>query len=138
MDRFQEMQIFVRIVERRSFTHAAEDLQLPRATVTNALKRLEQRLGARLLERTTRQVKPTLDGEAYHRRCVHLLAELEDADSAFLNAVPKGMLRVNLQGTLARHFVIPALPAFLERFPEIELHIGEGDRLVDLVREGID
>lgn len=138
MDRFQEMQIFVRIVERRSFTRAADDLQVPRATVTNAMKRLENRLGARLLERTTRQVNPTLDGEAYYRRCVQLLADMEETEGSFRNAVPKGMLRVNLQGTLARHFVVPALPAFLRRYPNIELHIGEGDRLVDLVREGID
>ncbi|WP_151637951.1 LysR family transcriptional regulator [Noviherbaspirillum aerium] len=138
MDRFQEMQIFIRIVERRSFTHAAEDLQLPRATVTNAIKRLEDRLGTRLLERTTRVVMPTLDGEAYHQRCVRLLADLEETEAAFGKAKPKGLLRVNLQGTLARHFVIPALPAFLKRYPEIELQIGEGDRLVDLVREGVD
>lgn len=138
MDRFQEMQIFVRIVERRSFTRAADDLQVPRATVTNAMKRLENRLGARLLDRTTRQVNPTLDGDAYYRRYVQLLADMEETEGSFRNAVPKGMLRVNLQGTLARHFVVPALPAFLRRYPNIELHIGEGDRLVDLVREGID
>lgn len=138
MDRFQEMQIFVRIVERRSFTQAADDLQLPRATVTNAIKRLEQRLGIRLLERTTRSVTPTLDGEAYHQRCARLLTDLEETEAAFRNAPAKGLLRVNLQGTLARHFVIPALPEFLRRYPAIELQIGEGDRLVDLVREGID
>lgn len=138
MDRFEEMRIFVRVMERRSFTQAAEDLQVPRATVTNAVKRLEERLGTRLLERTTRSVSPTLDGEAYYQRCVRLLTDMEDAEGAFKNAAPKGLLRVNLQGTLARHFVVPALPEFLERYPGIELHIGEGDRLVDLVREGID
>jgi DNA-binding transcriptional LysR family regulator len=138
MDRFQEMQIFVRIVERRSFTKAADDLHLPRATVTNAMKRMEERLGARLLDRTTRQVNPTLDGEAYYNRCLRLLADMEEAEGSFRDAAPKGLLRVNLQGTLARHFVIPALPAFLARYPALELSIGEGDRLVDLVREGID
>jgi DNA-binding transcriptional LysR family regulator len=138
MDRFQEMQVFVRIVERRSFTHAADDLRIPRATVTHALKRLEQRLGTRLLDRTTRQVNPTLDGDAYYRRCLHLLADMEDAEGSFHDTAPKGLLRVNLQATLARHFVIPTLPAFFARYPGIELHIGEGDRLVDLVREGID
>ena len=138
MDRFEEMRIFARIMERRSFTVAAEDLQLPRATVTNAIKRLEARLGARLLERTTRTVTPTLDGEAHYQRCLRLLADMDEAESAFRGAAPRGLLRVNLQGTLARHFVVPALPAFLERYPGIELQIGEGDRLVDLVREGID
>ncbi|MGV2905725.1 LysR family transcriptional regulator [Achromobacter sp. AGC25] len=138
MDRFQEMQVFVRIAERRSFSLAAEDLQIPRATVTNLIKRMEKRLGARLLERTTRQVRLTQDGEAYYQRCVRLLADLEEADGAFLNTAPKGLLRVNAQGTLAKYFVMPGLPGFLERYPDIVLHLGEDDRLVDMVREGVD
>jgi DNA-binding transcriptional LysR family regulator len=138
MDRFQEMQVFIRIAERSSFTQAADDLQIPRATVTNLLKRLEERLGTRLLERTTRTVRLTHDGEAFYRRCVRLVADMEEAESSFRHVAPKGLLRVNMQGTLARHFVVPALPAFLAQYPEIELQIGEDDRLVDLVREGID
>lgn len=138
MDRFQEMQVFVRIAERRSFSQAAEDLQIPRATVTNLIKRMEKRLGARLLERTTRQVRLTHDGQAYYQRCVRLLADLEEADGAFLNTAPKGLLRVNAQGTLAKYFVMPGLPGFLERYPDIVLHLGEDDRLVDMVREGVD
>ncbi|AQV93997.1 LysR family transcriptional regulator [Cupriavidus necator] len=138
MDRFQEMQAFVRIAERQSFTQASDDLQIPRATVTNLIKRLEQRLGTRLLERTTRTVRLTHDGEAYYRRCVRLIADLEEAEGSFRNTAPKGLLRVNLQGTLARHFVVPALPDFLAQYPLIELQIGEDDRLVDLVREGVD
>lgn len=138
MDRFQEMQVFVRIAERRSFSQAAEDLQIPRATVTNLIKRMEKRLGARLLERTTRQVRLTHDGDAYYQRCVRLLADLEEADGAFLNTAPKGLLRVNAQGTLAKYFVMPGLPGFLERYPDISVHLGEDDRLVDMVREGVD
>lgn len=138
MDRFQEMQAFVRIAERGSFSLAADDLNIPRPTITNLIKRLEKRLGARLLERTTRQVRQTHDGEAYYARCVRLLADLEDADGAFRNATPKGLLSVNLHGTLARHFVVPALPEFLSRYPDLRLHISEADRLVDLVREGVD
>lgn len=138
MDRFQEMQVFVRIAERGSFSQAAEDLQIPRATVTNLIKRLEQHLGVRLLERTTRHVRMTHDGEAYYHRCVRLLLDLEETESAFRNAPPKGLLRVNLQGTLAKHFVMPALGGFLAQYPDITLHIGEDDRLVDLVREGVD
>lgn len=138
MDRFQEMQVFVRIAERGSFTQAADDLRLPRATVSNLIQRLEARLGVRLLERTTRTVRLTPDGEAYRQRCVGLLADLEEADGLFRQAVPKGLLRVNLQGTLARRFVVPALPAFLARHPQLALQIGDDDRLVDLVREGVD
>ncbi|WP_321844505.1 LysR family transcriptional regulator [Paraburkholderia bannensis] len=138
MDRFQEMQIFTRIVDRRSFTQAAEDLNLPRATVTNSIKRLETRLGVRLLERTTRQVKPTHEGEAYYQRCTRLLADLEETEEAFRDTDPQGRLRVNMQGTLAQYFVMPRLPQFLARYPRIELFIGSGDHFVDLVREGID
>ncbi len=138
MDRFQEMQAFVRIAERQSFTQASEDLRIPRATVTNLIKRVEQRIGTRLLERTTRTVRLTQDGEAYYRRCVRLLADVEEAEGLFRDTAPKGLLRVNLQGTLARHFVVPALPDFLAHHPELTLHIGEDDRLIDLVREGVD
>ncbi|WP_207001617.1 LysR family transcriptional regulator [Trinickia mobilis] len=138
MDRFQEMQVFIRIAERGSFTRAADDLQIPRATVTNLMKRMEERLGTRLLERTTRTVRLTHDGEAFYRRCVRLVADLEEAEGSFRNAAPKGLLRVNVQGTLAKHFVVPALADFVAQYPGIELYIGEDDRLVDLVREGID
>ncbi|WGS54273.1 LysR substrate-binding domain-containing protein [Paraburkholderia sp. D15] len=138
MDRFQEMQVFIRIAERGSFTRAADDLQIPRATVTNLMKRMEERLGARLLERTTRTVRLTHDGEAFYRRCVRLVADMEEAEGSFHNVAPKGLLRVNVQGTLAKYFIVPTLPDFVARYPGIELHIGEDDRLVDLVREGID
>ena len=138
MDRFDAMRVFTRVVERRSFTLAAEDLALPRSTVTDAVKQLEARLGVRLLERTTRQVRPTLDGESYHRRCLSLIADLEDAEAAFGGAKPKGLLRVDVHGTLARHFVMPRLPDFLAEYPGIELYMSEGDRLADLIREGID
>jgi DNA-binding transcriptional LysR family regulator len=138
MDRFDGMRVFTRVVERRSFTLAAEDLGLPRSTVTDAVKQLEARLGVRLLERTTRQVNPTLDGEAHYRRCLALIADLEEAEAAFGGAKPKGLLRVDVHGTLARHFVMPLLSDFLAEYPGIELYMSEGDRLVDLIREGID
>lgn len=138
MDRLDVMRLFTRIVERHSFTVAAQDMAIPRSTATQAIKQLETRLGVRLLQRTTRHVRPTLDGEAYYRRCLAILGEVEDADSAFSDAKPRGQLRVDVHGTLARHFVLPALPAFLSEYPDLKLHLGEGDRLVDLVREGID
>lgn len=138
MDRFDAMRVFTRIVERRSFTLAADDLGLPRSTVTDAIKQLEARLGVRLLQRTTRTVSPTLDGEAYYQRCLAILADIEDAEGAFAGVRPKGPLRVDVHGTLARHFILPNLPAFLAAYPEIAFHMSEGDRLVDLIREGID
>ncbi|CCB63888.1 MULTISPECIES: LysR family transcriptional regulator [unclassified Hyphomicrobium] len=138
MDRFDAMRVFSRVVERRSFTLAAEDMGLPRSTVTDAVKQLEARLGVQLLQRTTRHVSPTLDGEAYYQRCLSILADIEDAEGAFAGAKPKGLLRVDVHGTLGRHFLLPSLPAFLETYPDIEIYISEGDRYVDLVREGID
>ncbi|MEP7042949.1 MAG: LysR family transcriptional regulator [Dokdonella sp.] len=138
MDKFEALRVFTRIVERRSFTLAAHDLGLPRSTATEAVKQLEAQLGVRLLQRTTRHVSPTLDGEAYYRRCLGILGDLEDAEAAFSDAKPRGLLRVDVHGTLARHFMLPGLPAFLAQYPDLQLHIGEGDRLVDLVREGVD
>ncbi|CAN7651493.1 LysR family transcriptional regulator [Pararhizobium sp. LjRoot255] len=138
MDRFEAMRVFTRVMERRSFTLAAEDTGLPRSTVTDAVKQLEARLGVRLLQRTTRQVSPTLDGEAYYRRCLTILSDIEDAEGAFAGAKPKGLLRVDVHGRLARHFVLPGLPEFLKEYPGIQLYMSEGDRLVDLIREGID
>lgn len=132
------MRLFARVVERRSFTGAAQDLGLPRSTATEVLKQLEKRLGVRLLQRTTRQVTPTLDGEAYYRRCLAILADVEEAESAFTGARPSGPLKVDVHGTLARHFLMPGLPRFLAEYPGIQLHLGEGDRLVDLIREGVD
>src|SRR6266850_2113986 len=130
MDRFDAMRVFTRVVERRSFTLAAEDLGLPRTTVTDAIKALEARLGVRLLQRTTRHVSPTLDGEAYYHRCVRLLADLEEAESAFGQAAgnPKGKLRIDLPAALGKRVVIPALADFRRRYPDIELEIGMSDR----------
>ena len=138
MDRINVMRLYVRIVERGSFAQAARDLRIPRPAATHAMQRLESELGVRLLERTTRSVRPTLDGALYHERCVRLLADLDEVENVFRNAEPRGPLRVDMQGTLARFFVIPALPQFIARYPDISLNLSEGDRMVDLVTEGVD
>ncbi|MDU3888916.1 MAG: LysR family transcriptional regulator, partial [Serratia liquefaciens] len=121
MDRIDAMRLFTRVVEQRSFTQAAQDLNLPRSTVTDAIKQLEARLQVRLLQRTTRHVSPTLDGEAYYQRCLTILADIEDAEMAFAGAKPRGLLRIDVHGTLARHFLMPELPDFLTQYPDIEL-----------------
>ncbi|WP_293392920.1 LysR family transcriptional regulator [Nevskia sp.] len=138
MDRFDAMRVFIRIVERRSFSRAADDLGVPRSSVTDAVKGLEARLGVRLLQRTTRQVSPTLDGEAYYQRCVSLIADLEDAEGVFIGAKPFGLVRVDVHGTQARHFLLPGLPRFRAMYPDIRLHFGEAHQPVDLIREGFD
>jgi DNA-binding transcriptional LysR family regulator len=138
MDRIDAMRLFARVVERRSFTLAAQDLAVPRSTATEVVKQLEARLGVRLLQRTTRHVAPTLDGDAYYRHCLKVVAEIEEGEAAFSGAKPSGVLHVDVHGTLARHFMLPGLPRFLERYPDLQLFIGEGDRLVDLIKEGVD
>lgn len=140
MDRFNAMRVFTRIVELGGFAKAADSLQLPRASVTILIKQLEAHLGVQLLQRTTRQVSPTLDGAAYYQRCVQLLTDLEETESVFSNRRqnPRGTLSIDMPSGIGRLIVIPALPAFTARYPQIELEIGLNDRTVDLIREGVD
>lgn len=132
------MQLFVRVVERSSFTNAATDLRLARSTVTEAIKQLEADIGARLLERTTRHVRPTLDGQAFYERCRSILSDVDDAENVFRDVRPRGLLRIDANVLLTRTFLLPRLPEFLALNPLIDIHFGQGDRLVDLVREGVD
>ena len=140
MDRFDTLVLFARIVETGSFSRAAESLNMPRPTATNAIKELETRLGVRLLERTTRQVRTTPDGLAYYERCVHVLTELDDAEASLRHvaANPRGTLRVDMNGTHAMKIVLPNIDRFRAKYPNVGLVVSSGDRLVDLVREGVD
>jgi DNA-binding transcriptional LysR family regulator len=140
LDRLEALQLFIRIVEQGSFSRAAEALGIPRASATHAIKELETRLGTRLLERSTRHVRPTLDGQAYYERCVQVLSDLDDAEAAFghVAASPRGMLRVDMSGSQAGRVVLPRIAEFHALYPDIELMLSSGDRLVDLVREGVD
>ena len=126
MDRFDAMQAFARVVEAGSFTKAAQTLHMSKTTVTQLVQQLEARLRVKLLNRTTRQVKVTADGAAYYERVVRLLADLDDADTSLSSAVasPRGRLRVDVPSPLARLILMPALPAFHARYPEIQLRHG--------------
>ena len=137
MDRLDTLEVFTRIVDRHSFSAAAADMKISRPVATAAIKALEQRLGTRLLQRSTRSVTTTLEGAAYYDRCLAILADVEDADQGANGAVT-GQLRVDVAGNLARTVLLPALPAFLARHPELTVHLSEGERFVDLVREGFD
>ncbi len=138
MDHLKSLRLFTRVIERASFTSAARDVGIPRSTATEVIRQLESRLGARLLDRTTRHVAPTIDGQLFYERCVRVLAELDDAEASLRDSEPHGMLRIDAPGLLTRTFILPALSAFMARYPRIELQIGQTDRLVDLVREGVD
>jgi LysR family transcriptional regulator for bpeEF and oprC len=139
MDIVLAMRVFTRVVETNSFTRAAETLDMPRARVTVTVQALEARLKTRLLQRTTRSLNLTPDGAAYYERCLRVLADIDDIESSFLGKrTPRGRLRVDMPGALGRLVVMPALGEFHERYPEIDLILGLGDKPLDLVQEGID
>ena len=140
MDRFEAMHLFTRIVELGSFSRAAEQLGLPRATATQTIQRLEARLGVRLLERSTRHVRPTAEGAAYNERCLAILADVQDAEGMLLPVAsdPRGPIRIDLTGSFCRLVLMPALPAFCARYPRLTLDIRINNRPIDLVREGVD
>ena len=140
MDRFQAMRLFTRIVEFGSFSRAAENLDLPRASATQIIKQLEAHLGVRLLQRTTRQVRPTLDGDAYYQRCLSILADVDDVEASFSQAAshPQGRIKVDLSVSFGRLVMIPALPDFCARYPQIQVEVSVTDRQIDLIREGVD
>lgn len=140
MDRFDAMQAFARVVEAGSFTRAAETLQLSKTTVTQLVQQLEARLRVRLLHRTTRRLRLTADGAVYYERVLRLLADLEEAEGslAAASAAPRGRLRVDVPTPLARMVLLPALPSFLARYPEIRLDLGVSDRMVDLIGDDVD
>jgi LysR family transcriptional regulator for bpeEF and oprC len=140
MDKLQAMEVFVQVVDAGGFTRAAENMQLPKATVSTLISNLEAALSVKLLNRTTRQVSVTADGAAYYERCLSILADVREAEDSLskTRASPSGRLRVDVPTGLGRNLIIPALPAFFERYPDIQVEIGCSDRLVDLIEEGVD
>ncbi|VVM37527.1 HTH-type transcriptional regulator PgrR [Pseudomonas fluorescens] len=140
MDRFDAMQAFARVVETGSFTKAADTLHMSKTSVTQLVQQLEARLRVKLLNRTTRKVNVTADGAAFYERAVKLLADLDDAETGLsaAAALPRGRLRVDVPSPFARMILMPALPDFHARFPDIQIDMGVSDRIVDLVRENVD
>jgi len=140
MNKLQAMEVFVQVVDTGGFTRASENLKLPKATVSTLIQSLEASLSVKLLNRTTRHVSVTADGAAYYERCIRILSEVRDAeDSVGRNRLsPAGRLRVDAPTGLASTVIIPALPEFFARYPDIQLELGCSDRQVDLVEEGVD
>jgi LysR family transcriptional regulator for bpeEF and oprC len=140
MDRLQAMSVFVRVVDCGGFTRAAEVLRMPKATVTTLVQQLETHLGVKLLNRTTRRVSVTPDGAAYYERCVRILAEVEDTETVLrrTHGAVSGRLRIDVPATFGRRVLMPALPDFVRRYPDVRLEVGCGDRPVDLIEEGVD
>ncbi|MGF6976876.1 LysR family transcriptional regulator for bpeEF and oprC [Paraburkholderia sp. JPY465] len=140
MDRFEAMEIFARVVEANSFTKVSESLDLPRAKVSRTIQALEEHVGVRLLNRSTRQVSVTEDGASFYERCVRILADVADAESSLSNKRenPAGTIRVDTSGTLARSLLLPALDDFYEQYPAIDVRLGLADRNIDLIQDGVD
>ena len=139
MDRLVNLTAFVRVVENGGFTAAARHLNLSTTMVSNHVQELEDRLGARLLNRTTRKVSLTEIGRQYYERSLHILAELDEADRAAgaLNATPRGRLRVHCHPTLAR-FIAPVVTAYLRDNPDVSVDLRRGDQMIDLLEEEFD
>ncbi|WP_434577394.1 LysR family transcriptional regulator [Pseudomonas sp. Z5-35] len=140
MDRFDAMQAFVRVVEAGSFTKAAQTLHMSKTTVTQLVQQLEARLRVKLLNRTTRKVNVTADGAVFYERAIRLLADMDDAETSLSSAqaLPRGRLRVDVPSPLAAIILVPALPAFHARYPDIQIDMGVSDRIVDIIDENVD
>lgn len=140
MQNLQPILIFITVAEMGSFTHAADSLGIQKGRASTAVRKLEEDLGVRLLHRTTRSVQLTEDGRVFHARARDLLAEVDDLHSMFAGdqVALRGRLRVDLPSELARTTFVPALPAFMAAYPELELEMSSTDRQVDLVQEGFD
>jgi LysR family transcriptional regulator for bpeEF and oprC len=139
-DQLAAMRAFARVVEAGTFTRASESLGMPKATLTKLIQMLEAHLRTRLLNRTTRRVTVTADGAAYYERAVQLLADLDELDGSLTTsqAMPKGRIRIDVSASLALLIIIPALPDFHARYPDIQIDIGVTDRPVDLIAENVD
>jgi len=140
MEALQAMQAFARVAELGSFTRAADELGLSRAMVSTHVHRLEKRFALKLLNRTTRKVALTPAGADYLEHCRRVFAELAAAEETLRRAKeqPTGRVRVDVPGSFGRHILLPALPEFLARYPGIDLDLRFNERVVDLVRDGVD
>ena len=140
MNKLELLRTFVRVTELSSFTGAGESLGLPRSTVSEHVQALEELLGTRLLQRTTRKVQATQDGRVLYERSKDLLAHMEELEGLFRQdeAQLTGRIRVDLPNMMARDLILPRLPSFMDAHPLIELEISTTDRQVDLLAEGFD
>ncbi|RON71430.1 LysR family transcriptional regulator [Pseudomonas fluorescens] len=140
MNKLELLRTFVRVSELSSFTLAGENLGLPRSTVSEHVQALEALLGTRLLQRTTRKVQATQDGLVLYERSKDLLSHMDEIESLFRQdeASLVGRIRIDMPNILARRVVMPRLPQFMDRHPNLELEISSTDRRVDLLSEGFD
>lgn len=134
------IRVFIRVVETGGFTRAADALRMPKATVSKLIRNLENHLQTKLLQRTTRSVAVTPEGECYYRRTVKWLAELEQMEGCMTESQssPQGVLRIDVGGSTARQLLLPALPDFFARYPQIQIDLGVSDRQISLINDNAD
>lgn len=138
MERSGELEVFMRVVQTGGFSAAARSLDLTPSAISKLIGRLEARLGARLFVRTTRALTLTEEGQAYHGAGLRIVRELNDADQAVADGAVRGRLRVNASIPFGRMFVAPAIPAFLDRHPEVMVDLSLTDDMVDLLAQRVD
>jgi DNA-binding transcriptional LysR family regulator len=140
MDPLDGIAAFVRVVDSGSFSAAARRLKISKSAVSAQVQRLEERLGIRLLNRTTRRLSVTEAGAAYYRRCAHILTEAEAAEQAAsaLQREPRGTLRISAPDSFGWMHVAPAVPLFLKRYPDLAVDIGLSAAYVNLIEDRLD
>lgn len=140
MDRLTSLLLFVRAAQQGNFTAAARLAGTSPSSISRAVRQLEERLGVRLLNRTTRSIALTEEGLVFFERCRQILGELEEAETVLSQAhlAPTGTLKLNFPAAFGRMHISPALPRFIERYPQLQLEVGFDERQVNLIEQGVD
>lgn len=140
MDKLVAMRTFIQVVDAGTFTRAADMMNLPKSTITRMVQALEKEIGAKLLHRTTRQLCVTEEGAVYYEGAVRVLDQIGQLDQSVTGAgaAPRGRIKVEAAGAVAYNILIPALPDFFERYPQVQVELGVGNRSIDLIAENVD
>jgi len=140
LDKLLAMQTFVQVVDAGTFTRAADVMRMPKSTVTRMVQALEKEVGAKLLHRTTRQLSVTQEGAIYYEGALRLINELGQLEHrvAGATAVPIGRIKVEAPGAIVYSVLLPGLPAFFERYPQVQVELGVGNRTIDLIADHVD
>jgi DNA-binding transcriptional LysR family regulator len=140
MSRWTGIDEFVQVVETGGFTAAARALGVSKAHISKQVRQLEDRLGTRLLHRTTRRQALTEAGEQFYQRCTQLIGELDELSAALGEAqeIPSGRLRISVAGAFAERYLAPACAEFMSRYPRVQIELMFDNRIVDLIEEGFD
>lgn len=140
MEQIDRMRVYLAVADLKSFTKAADNLNLPKSSVSSAIQQMEKELGTQLFQRSTRRIQITHDGEIFYERCKDLLIEIDEISNLFQQneQAVQGRIRIDLPVSMARNFILPRLPEFMSRYPQLSIEVSCTDRFVDLIQEGFD